>query len=150
MENTVKQRLIAFIDSKGISKNKFEKLCNLSSRYVSNISKSISPDKIKSISLVYPELNIDWLLTGNGEMVKRFQDNNACPIFSEEPGIYGHHKLDMLKAQQGQAPGQPHSEEYWKELVASQQRIIERQAKTIEEQSNVISSLISQKNKRAV
>ena len=118
MENTVKQRLISFIEYKNLTKNKFEKICNLSSRYVSNIVQSISPDKIKIISLNFPELNIDWLLTGNGDML-----------------INNSHNFD---------------EEYWKNIVSSQQKTIERQAKTIEEQSNVISSLISQKDKRAV
>jgi hypothetical protein len=33
----------------------------------------MQPDKIKSISLKYPELNIHWLLTGNGEMFKEPQ-----------------------------------------------------------------------------
>ena len=59
MESTVKQRLIAFIDYLGKSKNAFEKACGLSTRYVSNINASISPDKLKQISLKYPELNIE-------------------------------------------------------------------------------------------
>jgi transcriptional regulator with XRE-family HTH domain len=70
MANSVKDRLILFIDSKGISKNAFEKACGLSTRYVSNMRQSIQPDKIKKIALVFPELNTGWLLTGEGEMVK--------------------------------------------------------------------------------
>lgn len=70
MTNSVKERLIAFIDYKGISKNKFEILCGLSKRYVSNISKSISPDVAERISLNFPELNMGWILTGDGEMLK--------------------------------------------------------------------------------
>lgn len=70
MTNSVKERLIAFIDNKGISKNKFEILCGLSKRYVSNISKSISPDVAERISLNFPELNMGWILTGDGEMLK--------------------------------------------------------------------------------
>lgn len=70
MANSVKERLIAFIDYKGISKNKFEILCGLSKRYVSNISKSISTDVVERISLNFPELNMGWILTGDGEMLK--------------------------------------------------------------------------------
>lgn len=66
---TVKDRLIQFIDFKGESKNHFEEKCGLSKRYVSNISVSIQPDKIKKISLAYPELNTGWLLTGEGKML---------------------------------------------------------------------------------
>ena len=70
MESAVKQRLIAFINFLGISKNAFEKMCGLSTRYVSNISSSISPLKLKMISLRFPELNTAWLLTGEGQMIK--------------------------------------------------------------------------------
>ena len=70
MESTVKQRLISFINYKGLSKNAFENACGLSTRYVSNISSSVSPAKLKQISLKYPELNTGWLLTGEGEMLK--------------------------------------------------------------------------------
>ena len=70
MESSVKERLICFIKYKGISKNKFEIDCGLSKRYVSNIRVSIQPAVIEKISLVFPELNMGWILTGNGEMLK--------------------------------------------------------------------------------
>ena len=70
MGTTVKDRLILFIEYKGISKNAFEKACGLSTRYVSNMRQSIQPDKIKKIALAFPELNTGWLLTGEGEMLK--------------------------------------------------------------------------------
>ena len=69
MNTTVKERLIAFIESKGLTKNKFETKCGLSRRYVSNISQSISPAVSERISLVFPELNMGWVLTGKGEML---------------------------------------------------------------------------------
>lgn len=70
MANSVKDRLISFIEYKGLSKNKFEQICGFSKRYVSNISVSLQPDKIEKISLNFPELNIEWLLTGEGRMIK--------------------------------------------------------------------------------
>jgi len=70
MANTVKERLIAFIEYKGITKNKFETLCGLGKRYVSNISRSISPDVVERISLTFPDLNMGWVMTGEGKMTK--------------------------------------------------------------------------------
>jgi hypothetical protein len=70
MEDSVKQRLIKFINFKKLSKNKFEVICGLGSRYVSNISVSIQPDKINRISLNFPDLSTGWLMTGEGEMLK--------------------------------------------------------------------------------
>lgn len=85
---TVKDRLISFIRFKGLSKNKFEELCGLSKRYVSNISVSIQPDKIKKISFVFPELNTGWLLSGEGQMLKEgvyvpdvlLEQDHAAPL----------------------------------------------------------------------
>lgn len=85
MKTTVKERLLAFIEYLGISKNAFEKACGLSKRYVSNISVSISPDKIKQISLIYPELNVGWLLSGEGDMLR----TSTTPTITQH-NTYGH------------------------------------------------------------
>ena len=82
MCNSVKERLVAFIEFKGLSNNKFEQMCGLSRRYVSNISKSIQPDKIERISLAFPDLNTGWLLTGSGAMTR---DDNGT---TEAVGVY--------------------------------------------------------------
>lgn len=66
----VKNRLISFIKYLGIGQGKFEKECGLGNGYVNNIRVSITPNKLQSISLRYPELNQAWLLTGEGEMLK--------------------------------------------------------------------------------
>lgn len=66
---TVKQRLTEYLDKKNISKSDFGRTIGVSSAYVTSIRESISPDKIKSIALNYPDLNMEWLLTGEGEML---------------------------------------------------------------------------------
>lgn len=70
MENTVKQRLIDFIKFKNLSQGKFEKEICVSNGFVNNISKSIGADKLQRILNKFPELNPEWLLTGEGEMLK--------------------------------------------------------------------------------
>lgn len=70
MGNTVKQRLESFLEFKKISKSEFGRLIGVSSAYITSMRKSIQPDKVKSIAFNFPELNINWLLTGNGEMLK--------------------------------------------------------------------------------
>jgi transcriptional regulator with XRE-family HTH domain len=81
MEDTVKERLLEFIKYKGLTKNKFEIMCGLSKRYVSNISRSISPDVLKKISLTFPDLNTSWLMAGSGDML------NVRPSRPESPSI---------------------------------------------------------------
>lgn len=75
---SVKERLIQFIEYKGISKYEFEKRCELSPRYVSNIRNSIQPDKMERIAIVFPELNFDWLLIGRGSML--FNENGVVAM----------------------------------------------------------------------
>lgn len=70
MENTVKQRIISFIKYQKLSQRKFENSINVSNGFVNNISKSIGADKLQRILNVYPDLNPDWLLYGEGSMLK--------------------------------------------------------------------------------
>lgn len=70
MENSVKERIIKFIEYKNISKNAFEEACNLSKRYVSNLKGTPGSRIIRNIKNTYPELNTVWLLTGVGQMVE--------------------------------------------------------------------------------
>lgn len=92
MDSTVKQRLIHFIEYKGLSKNKFEELCGLSKRYVSNISVSIQPDKAKKISLMFPELNMGWVLSGEGEMINSPTQKKRIPLYDAET-VGGHNEM---------------------------------------------------------
>ena len=67
---TIKDRLIIYINHLGISVRKFEIECELSNGYIKNIRQSIMPDKLRKIALCYPELNTGWLMTGEGDMLK--------------------------------------------------------------------------------
>ena len=70
MESIIKERLIEFIASQKMSINKFEKECGLSTGYIKNMRKSVSPDKLQSIVQKFPELNPGWLMAGEGNMLK--------------------------------------------------------------------------------
>src|SRR5690554_4547826 len=67
----VKERLKQFVDSQGITIRAFEQSIKASNGYVNSISKSIGLDKLEEILDVYSNLNIEWLLTGKGEMLKK-------------------------------------------------------------------------------
>lgn len=77
MENTTKERLIEFLKSENIGQNTFEKKVGWSTGYINNIKSSIGSDKISSIIKEYPLLNIEWLLTGEGEMIKKTIHNDV-------------------------------------------------------------------------
>lgn len=73
METTVKERLIKFINYKGLTINKFEKICGFSTGYIANMRVSIQPSKVQSIAKNFPDANTGWILTGEGEMLKTEQ-----------------------------------------------------------------------------
>jgi transcriptional regulator with XRE-family HTH domain len=64
-----KSRLKAFIKSQGLSLTEFCRIIGVSSAYVTSIRKSIQPDKLETIKDKFPNLNIGWLVTGDGDML---------------------------------------------------------------------------------
>ena len=83
---TVKDRIKAFCKAEGITVSAFEKSIGVSNGYVNAISRSIGIDNLNTIVEIYSKLNIEWLLTGRGEMQKRNVPNNIHPI-SEPPSV---------------------------------------------------------------
>lgn len=67
---TIKDRLILFINSLGLSKMAFEVSCGLSNGYIGSIRKGIGHNALEQISEKHPNLNTGWLLTGEGTMLR--------------------------------------------------------------------------------
>ena len=65
----IKERIKQFADSKGIPIYKFESTAGLSNGYVNGIRKGIGSEKLSDILRAFPELNRNWLLFGEGEML---------------------------------------------------------------------------------
>ncbi|MDE7382119.1 MAG: hypothetical protein K2N03_08370 [Muribaculaceae bacterium] len=66
---TVKGRLRKFLKHKGITQYEFTKLMGVSQSYVATLRRSMPADKIMKIREIFPDLNHDWLLYGEGEML---------------------------------------------------------------------------------
>lgn len=69
MDKSVKNRTIEFIKYKGITMKSFEFQCGLSTGYVTSMRKGFGIDKLNNVLNAFPELNRDWLLYGEGEML---------------------------------------------------------------------------------
>lgn len=69
MESTVKERLKQYLRINRITQEKFCNSVGVAPTYVSNIRKGIQPDKLTRIQECYPDLNIEWLVTGRGNML---------------------------------------------------------------------------------
>lgn len=89
----VKDRLLQFIYYKNISASRFCKMCGFSVAYVRNINKGISQRYLKKISDTFPDLNLLWLQTGEGQMLNEVipinVQNNTCGNNSSQTIVAG-------------------------------------------------------------
>lgn len=79
--NDVRLRLKSFLKYKKLSQRDFADLIGVSTGYVNAISKGIGQEKIYIIKEKLPDLNIDWLITGEGQMLKP-QGTNSVSVGS--------------------------------------------------------------------
>lgn len=70
----IKGRFLEFISYKHLSKRKFQESIGVSNSYIQNISNGIGAEVLQRIKASYPELNTDWLMTGDGDMLKPIQN----------------------------------------------------------------------------
>ncbi|UWY30329.1 S24 family peptidase [Flavobacterium sp. TR2] len=70
-----------YLDYKGITKYKFCNDLGFSNKFLDN-SSNMGTDKACKILHHYPEINSEWLLTGNGPMIK--EDNTSVMIMNTD------------------------------------------------------------------
>ena len=97
----MKERILQFIEYKRLSKNKFYKETGLSNGILDKQG-GISSDSLEKIYYVYPEINLDWLLTGKGEMLKKegvVQEahNNISSTITQHQTIHAPEDYETLK-----------------------------------------------------
>ncbi|MEE1004865.1 MAG: S24 family peptidase [Bacteroidaceae bacterium] len=80
MEQTVKERLIAYLKNKKIGQNRFEALAGLSNGYISHLVNAPGLDKLTKILNAAPDLNKTWLLAGEGEMLNSNTDSSVVQV----------------------------------------------------------------------
>jgi len=84
-------RILQIIEYKGINKRKFYIETGLSNGFLDKV-KDIGGSKIEQILITYPEINPEWLLTGNGNMTEAYYYENefgqAIDQFNEPPTAY--------------------------------------------------------------
>lgn len=81
---SVKDRIKKFIKYQGQSIRSFEESINASNGYINSVSKGFVEDKLNKIIEKYPNLDIQWLLTGKGSMLKSEVSNNLSTIMETD------------------------------------------------------------------
>lgn len=81
----LKERLVQFIKSQGLSVSAFESKVGLSNGSVSRTNDNIRRRTVDAIISTFPLLNETWLLTGEGNMLKESGEDSKVITHSEKP-----------------------------------------------------------------
>lgn len=82
---TKKERLEHFIAAIGYSVREFERAIGVSNGTVRHITDALSANLKEKISANFPQLNMNWLLTGEGEMLRSSKAAPSQPDVNERP-----------------------------------------------------------------
>ena len=70
-QETVKDRLLRFLEKVGVSKSEFARRMGVSVAYLGAMRKSMPEEKVSKVVELFPQLNRDWLLYGEGDMIRQ-------------------------------------------------------------------------------
>lgn len=102
------ERLLIYLEYKAVTVYSFEKTCSLGNGYLGKQNKgkgSVGSDILAKIALHYPDLNLNWLITGQGKMLQKqvsdIKNTDQETMAREEVVVYKiRNKLvDLLKTQ---------------------------------------------------
>lgn len=99
MKSTIVDRALEYAKSKKLNAAEFERFSGLSNGMLKSLSENTRRSTFDRISKAFPDLNIEWLKTGEGEMLN---PNVAPPSFSTSPEavLSKEALLDIIRSQQ--------------------------------------------------
>lgn len=134
MENTVKDRIVAFVKAEQITAREFERRCGLSNGYVNNLKASPSSAVLQKILYAFPDLSQSWLLTGEGPMLSPVPDDSAASVSSI---VNGSHSSQAVGEGARAVNGEGVKE--CLEIMKRQQESISKLAETVDRLTRIIS-----------
>lgn len=134
--NEVSARLVEFIKSTGKTVAGFEHELGLSNGFVSKTNGRMQRVTQRTIQAAYPQLNMDWVLTGEGEMIN--------PHYKPSDGVGDDDNFQPLAP--NAVSGNGNNINYGKDNVISHDQrlieIIQKQQDTIAEQSKQLGEYV--------
>ncbi len=79
---SVRQRVLKFLEYKDITRNRFYRMAHLSNGYLDKEG-AMSTANCEKIIEIFPDMNPEWLLTGNGPMLRtreQPEDNESVAV----------------------------------------------------------------------
>ena len=100
--SVVRDRLKEYIAYCGMSVRQFQLLAGLSNSFVASIDQGIAPKSQNKITSVFPDLNMGWLLTGEGTMLKgqqtqQYNSPNATMVNGNNNVVQSHNNYAQPK-----------------------------------------------------
>ncbi|MDR1226268.1 MAG: hypothetical protein LBK47_05140 [Prevotellaceae bacterium] len=97
--DSIKSRLKYFLKHLEIGQNKFEAYVGIANGYIASKSVTIASDILEKISMKYPNLNLEWLITGKGEMLREPNTHTGKNIQQLMPNADGYKEkyLEVLE-----------------------------------------------------
>lgn len=74
VELTVAQRLLAYIERQGLTRNKFYEISGVANNSIGPDKKDLSSKTIEKTIKVFPDINLYWLISGKGNMNREKSD----------------------------------------------------------------------------
>ncbi len=125
-----------FVKAKKLSMKEFEKACNLSSGYVTSMRKGYGQEKLNNVLTAFPDLNREWLVYGEGEMLR-------SPITQESNGD---HNTQVAGNHNHVEP--PHGIEKALDEIAAQRKLVSKAQEQIDRLLTVIENLTNTTTKQ--
>lgn len=99
LETTINQRVRRFFENKKISQKLFSEVTGYDEKSISNIvndkTKYPKADFFQALAIHYPEINLRWLLIGEGEMEG---EPRVFPVVAKEPQERASYKPAQAKS----------------------------------------------------
>lgn len=119
-----KKRILKFIESQGVTIPNFYKITGIKRGFLDSdkLHQAVSDKHFAMIIDAFPELSLDWLVSGEGEMLRHENEKelhcvDTSPTVNGPPINYGSKKCDLCKEKDNQI-------EDLKERILSQEQTI--------------------------
>lgn len=73
----LKERLIQFAEARGITINSMETKCGLSTSTLARCTDGLNTKNLAKVMRAFPELNVRWLLLGEGEPIREISETEV-------------------------------------------------------------------------
>lgn len=147
MAEGIKERLTEYArKALGMGQNKFEQDCGISRGTIAAIGKGISTVTLQKILAKHPDLNVEWLLTGQGDMIKNSNTDAEEYQYDAKNPISGSLKdvvvqvptSEEKRENRGGLDGNAGELEYLRRICRQQKALIDRQKEMIDDLTKII------------